>query len=156
MNPIPTIPSVTQFGQQNPLMPAMPNFSFSFGQGSWEKPFTPDATLVSTLLSKLRTGEVDFNQAAGQLAQSANNPRISQNLNPEELKQALVKSFGGQSFQAGPMMAGAEGGQIGHFNEKNYGFIPETTKNIVSRVTGMGASTKINALKGGLPTIPKL
>jgi hypothetical protein len=127
-------------------MPVVPNFSFSYGQGGWEKPFTPDSTLVSTLLSKLRTGEVDFNQAAGQLIGSAQDERVKIGTNPEEVKQALVKSFGNQSFK------GIEG-QTGHFNQQNYGFIPETTKNIMSRTTGMGATTSINALKGGLPKI---
>lgn len=148
MNPS-SIPSVTNYMQQNPLLPAIPNFSFDFGQGAWEKPFTPDATLVSTLLSKLRTGEVDFSQAANQLIASGGS-RVGAGLMPEPVKQALVKSFGGQSFMYKPE------GQTGYFNEKNYGFIPQTTKNIVSRVTGMGASSQLKALQGRLPQIPKL
>jgi hypothetical protein len=63
---------------------------------------------------------------------------------PEEVKQALVKSFGGQNFN--------QGGQIGYFNEKNYGFIPQTTKNVVNRVTGFGQTSKTFAL----PQIPKI
>jgi len=147
MNPqTPIIPSVTQYSQQNPLMPTIPNFTFNYGQGSWEKPFVPDAMLVSTLLSKLKSGEVDFSQAANQLIGSANDERVRVGTDPEMVKKSLLTSFGDQSF-VGPQ------GQTGKFNQRNYGFIPETTKNIYSRISGMGPTTNISALKGGLPKL---
>ena len=145
----PQFPSVTNIMQPYQL-PAVPQLSFNFGQGSWEQPFSPDTGLVSNLRSKLISGEYDINQAAQELISSGNFRQrggLSQNI--EEVKKGLVGMFGGQRF-AGPQ------GQVGYFNQRSYGYIPETTKNVVTRVTGMGPTSQTKHFQGALPTIPNI
>lgn len=152
MNPRqPTLPSVLSSSQ----LPPLPQFSFDYGQGAWDAPFKPNMGLVSDLRSKLMTGELNFDQAANQIIDSASEGgqnlanRVRGGGLGENIKQALVQSFGGQRFQ-GPE------GQTGYFNTKNYGFIPETTKNIVNKTTGYGSTSSTYALGGALPTLPTI
>lgn len=144
---LPTVPSIVGLkpGDIASVLPALPQlgqWAFRFG-GTKEQPlYQPNMGIVSELRSKLATGAITFDEAAATIKGSAPTGQIQHGLNPEELKQSLVRSFGGQSF-VGPE------GQKGKFNVKSYGFIPETTKLVKSVVTGMGPSTEMRALPQG-------
>ena len=146
MNPnMPTIPSVVGLKASDlasilPPLPQIQSMAFARGGVTGDPGFRPNVGLMSDLRSRLASGDLTFDQAASMLKESGGNQ--AQGVNPEDLKKSLVQSFGGQSFQ-GPE------GQVGYFNDKNYGFIPQTVKNVKSVVTGMGATRTTRALPQG-------